>query len=134
VARRHDVTWIGAHVLCNAEDLDWVARMLDAYPNVNADTGARIAELGRVPRAAAHLLSSHPDRILFGTDDFPPEAAVYGVHRRFIETADEHIAYDPDPDRPPTQGRWAISGLDLPPDVLASVYAGNARRLIIDRA
>jgi predicted TIM-barrel fold metal-dependent hydrolase len=134
VARRHDVTWIGAHVLCNAEDPDWVARMLDAYPNVNAELGARIAELGRVPRAAARLLSSHPDRILLGTDDFPPEAAVYRVHRRFLETADEHIAYDPDPDQPPTQGRWAISGLDLPPEVLEAVYAGNARRLIIDRA
>jgi hypothetical protein len=120
-------------VLCNVEDLSWVARMLDTYPNVHADIGARIAELGRVPRAAAEVITSHPDRFLLGTDDFPPEAAVYAVHRRFLETSDEHFAYDPDPDQPPSQGRWAISGLDLPPDVLEAVYRGNARRLLSDR-
>jgi hypothetical protein len=27
-------------------------------------------------------------------------------------------------------GRWAVSGLDLPNDVLARVYAANALRLI----
>ena len=30
----------------------------------------------------------------------------------------------------PPQGRWAISGLDLPDDVLAKVYGDNARRLL----
>jgi predicted TIM-barrel fold metal-dependent hydrolase len=132
VARRDDVTWIGAHVLCNAEDLAWVERMLDTYPNVYADIGARIAELGRVPRAAARVIASHPDRFLLGTDDFPPQASVYGVHRRFLETADEHFPYDVDPDEPPSQGRWTISGLELAPDVLEAVYRGNARRLILD--
>ena len=46
IARRSDVTWIGAHVLCAAEDLAWVGRMLDTYPNAYADVAARIAELG----------------------------------------------------------------------------------------
>jgi predicted TIM-barrel fold metal-dependent hydrolase len=132
IARRSDVTWIGAHVLCNAEDTAWVARMLDAYPNAHADVAARIAELGRVPRAASQLIAAHPDRFLLGTDAFPPEPAVFEVHRRFLETADEHFAYDADPDEPPSQGRWTISGLDLPEDVLAAVYSGNARRLILE--
>jgi hypothetical protein len=30
----------------------------------------------------------------------------------------------------PPQGRWDISAVALPPDVLAQVYAGNARRLL----
>jgi predicted TIM-barrel fold metal-dependent hydrolase len=132
VARRTDVTWIGAHVLCNAEDTTWVARMLDTYPNVNADVAARIAELGRVPRAARELIERHQDRVLLGTDAFPPEAAVYAVHRRFLETADEHLPYDADSDEAPSQGRWTISGLDLSAEVLGAVYSGNARRLILD--
>jgi predicted TIM-barrel fold metal-dependent hydrolase len=128
VARHPATTFIGAHVACAAEDLAWVGRMLETYPNLHADLAARIAELGRQPRAARALLERHPDRILFGTDLFPPERDIYAVHFRFLETADEHFPYDTE--EPPTQGRWAISGLDLPSDILAAVYAGNARRLI----
>jgi predicted TIM-barrel fold metal-dependent hydrolase len=130
VARRSDVTWIGAHVLCNGENTAWVARMLDTYPNVYADVAARIAELGRVPRAARALIEAHPDRFLLGTDAFPPDPAVYEIHRRFLETADEYFPYDVDPEEAPSQGRWAISGLDLPPEVLRAVYGSNAKRLI----
>jgi predicted TIM-barrel fold metal-dependent hydrolase len=105
-----------------------VDRMLDTYPNLNADIAARIAELGRQPRATRALIERHPDRIVFGTDLFPPDREIYGVHFRFLETADEHFAYDTEGN--PSQGRWAISGLDLPSEILAAVYAGNARRLI----
>ena len=128
VARHPGTTFIGAHVGCNAEDLAWVGRMLGAYPNFHADLAARIAELGRQSRAACALIEAFPDRILFGTDDVPPSLETYTTHARFLESADEHFAYAPD-DIPP-QGRWAISGLDLPGEVLRKVYAGNAERLI----
>jgi predicted TIM-barrel fold metal-dependent hydrolase len=128
VARRHDVTFIGAHVAGVAEDLGRLARMLDAYPNLHADLAARIAELGRVPRATAALMRRHPGRFLFGSDGVPPSAEVYAVSFRFLETDDEHVPYSHDP--VPPQGRWAISCLGLPDDVLTRVYAGNARRLI----
>jgi predicted TIM-barrel fold metal-dependent hydrolase len=130
IARRSDVTWIGAHVLCAAEDLAWVDRILSTYPNANADIAARIAELGRVPRAAHDLLERHPDRFVFGTDAFPPDAATYAVHRRFFETADEAFPYDADPDESPSQGRWTISGLSLTGGALAGLYSANARRLL----
>ena len=130
IAHRSDVTFIGAHVLCCAEDLAWVSRMLDTYPNAHADVAARIAELGRVPRATKALIDRHPERVVFGTDASPPEPAVYEVHRRFFETADEAFPYDADPDETPSQGRWTISGVALEGDALAKVYAGNARRLI----
>jgi predicted TIM-barrel fold metal-dependent hydrolase len=130
IARRSDVTWIGAHVLCAAEDLAWVGRILSTYPNANADIAARIAELGRVPRAARALIERHPDRFVFGTDAFPPDAATYAVHRRFFETTDEAFAYDVDPEEPPSQGRWTISGLSLAGDALADLYSANARRLL----
>ena len=45
-----------------------------------------------------------------------------------METADECFPYSAD--NPPGSGRWPISALDLPGDVLGQVYAGNAERLI----
>ena len=102
--------------------------MLSTYPNFHVDIAARIAELGRQPRAATRLLLEHPDRVLFGVDMFPPDPADYAIHFRFLETDDEYFDYATD-DVPP-EGRWAISGLDLPDDVLRKVYGENARRLI----
>lgn len=128
VAAHPRTTFIGAHVASSAEDLGWVDRMLETYPNLFVDVAARIAELGRQPRQARDLLERRPDRILFGTDLFPPDARTYAIHFRFLETADEHFAYSPD--EVPPQGRWAISGLDLPDEILASVYAANAARAI----
>lgn len=128
VAAHPDTTFVGVHVGCYAENLGWVGRMLDAYPNFYVDIAARIAELGRQPRAAAALLLAHPGRVLFGTDEIPPDRRVYSIHFRFLETADEHFDYSLE-DPPPT-GRWKISGLDLPHDVLRQVYSANARRLV----
>ena len=128
VARRSDVTFIGAHVAGLAEDLGRLDRMLGAYANLHVDIAARVAELGRVPRASAALIARHPDRFLFGCDGVPPDSAEYAVAFRFLETNDEHVPYSPEPI--PPQGRWAISGLDLPDGALASLYSGNATRVI----
>jgi predicted TIM-barrel fold metal-dependent hydrolase len=100
----------------------------ERLPNLYIDIAARIAELGRQPRLARQLLMSHPDRVLFGTDIFPPSAEDYAIHFRFLETSDEYFDYSTDTVRP--QGRWRISGLDLPPKLLASIYSDNARRII----
>lgn len=127
VTRHRDTRWIVAHA-GYPEDLAWVARLLDGRPNVAIDIAGRLAELGRQPRAARALLTSFPDRVLFGSDCFPPEAGQYRLYFRFLETADEHFPYAAS--GVPSQGRWHISGLDLPRDVLARVYAGNATRMI----
>jgi predicted TIM-barrel fold metal-dependent hydrolase len=130
VASNPRTTFIGAHVACCAEDLAWVSRMLRSYPNLHLDFSQRIAELGRQPRAARRLFVDHADRVLFGTDELPPRRGAYETYFRFLETADEHFAYSPDPDDPWPQGRWRISGLDLPADTLAAIYRGNAVRLL----
>ena len=39
--------------------------MLDAYPNYRVDIAARVAELGRQPRAVREVIMAHPDRVLF---------------------------------------------------------------------
>jgi predicted TIM-barrel fold metal-dependent hydrolase len=128
VARHPRTTFIGAHVGCAAEDLGRVSRMLAAYPNWNVDLAARIAELGRQPYTAREFVCRWKERVLFGTDE-PPQPAAWSVNFRFLETWDESFPYDPD-GGPGSQGRWAIDGLGLPPDVLRLVYMGNARRLI----
>ncbi len=122
VATNPKVTFIGAHVGCNVDDLAWVARMLDAYPNFYVDVAARIADLGRQPRATTRLILAHPGRVLFGTDASPPTSEAYARHFRFFETDDECVS--------PGGVRWTISSIDLPADVLADVYGGNARRII----
>ena len=58
----------------------------------------------------------------------PPAVRTYQVYARFLETPDEHFAYSAG--EAPGQGRWAVSGLDLPDSVLRKVYRDNARRLI----
>ena len=73
VAANPATTFIAAHVAGAAEDLDRVERWLGAYPNLFVDIAARIAELGRQPRRARQLIVRHADRVLFGTDVFPPE-------------------------------------------------------------
>jgi predicted TIM-barrel fold metal-dependent hydrolase len=102
--------------------------MLDAYQNFHVDISARIAELGRQPRATRDLVLEHSDRVLFGTDVFPPDPEHVRVYFRFLETSDEYFPYSPE--EVGHQGRWNIYGLGLPDDVLRNVYSDNARRLI----
>lgn len=128
VARHPRTTFIAVHAGCQAEDLGRVGRMLAAYPNLNIDIAARIAELGRQPRATRDLILRFPDRVLFGTDEIPPDEEIYALHFRFLETLDEHFPHSTED--PPLMGRWHISGVDLPREVLEKVYAANAARIL----
>jgi predicted TIM-barrel fold metal-dependent hydrolase len=129
VATHPGTTFIGAHVGSMAEDLTAVSEMLERRPNFHVDISARIAELGRQPRAAKRLIERHPDRVLFGTDFFPPDAETYRLHFRFLETEDEHFPYWVT-EGPPPQGRWWISGLGLTPGQLRALYLGNAEAML----
>ena len=124
IARHPETTFVALHVANHPEDLDSVAAVLDRYPNVLTEIGAREAELGRQPRRAREFFLAYQDRILFGTDQTPSEG-MYRNWFRFLETADEGFDYW----NSPGQGRWTISGLDLPAEVLEKVYRTNAERL-----
>jgi hypothetical protein len=102
--------------------------MLDRYPNFYVDIGARIAELGRQPRATRRLVLSHQTRVLFRTAAFQVSKAVYRTYFGFLDTDDEDFAYGQS--EPPLTGRWRVSGVELPSDVLIDVYDVNAMRLI----
>lgn len=133
IASHPGTTFIGAHVGCAAEDLARVSRMLDAYPNYHVDLGGRMPELGRQPRATRALILRHPDRVLFGTDDYPVSSQSYPLWFRFLETADESFPYDlagTEIGHVPSMGRWNVSALDLPEPILSAIYAANAARIL----
>jgi len=122
-------TFVGAHAGGAAEDLDRVARLLDAAPNYTIDIAGRMAELGRQPRRFAGFVAQHPDRVLFGTDIYPASAEYFRLHARFLETLDEAFEYAPGEPVPP-QGRWTVSGLGLSAELLERVYRTNAQRVL----
>ncbi len=127
VRRQPNVTFIGAHVGCYAENLAWVSTMLDECPNFFVDISARIAELGRQPYAARKFLLKYADRVLFGSD-MGPDLEAYRIAYRFLETDDEYFNYSVG--EIPQQGRWHVHGVFLPDDVLKAIYSENARRLM----
>lgn len=127
VARHPHTTFIGAHVGCYAENLDWVGGLIERCPNFYIDISARIGELGRQPYTARRFFMNYPDRILFGTDA-GPNPDYYRIYYRFLETEDEYFNYNPD--EIPGQGRWFIYGLHLPDEVLKRVYHLNAKKLL----
>ncbi len=124
ITRHPETTFIGAHVGCYAENLAWVADLLDRCPNFYVDISARISELGRQPYTSRRFFLDYADQILFGTD-MGPDAETYRIYYRFLETDDEFFNYGPA--EIPSQGRWSIYGLFLPDNVLKKVYYLNAR-------
>lgn len=144
VARHPHTTFVGAHFGNAPEEPETVSRMLDAYPNLYVETGARIPEIGRHPAARMHdLFVRHRDRILFGTDlqigqrgtlvlgsagrEADPLARVpffYAAHFRYLETSDRGFEHPT-----PIQGEWTIDGIHLPREVLEDVYWRNAARV-----
>jgi predicted TIM-barrel fold metal-dependent hydrolase len=93
---------------------------LDRFANLYFDISARDYELGRQPRAALKFLNRYADRVLFGTD-MGRDKVVYLGWWRLLETADEFI---------PGRIWWRQYGLELPPEVLKSLYRTNAQRIL----
>ena len=122
-ARHPKTTFVSLHMGW-PENLDFVSRMLDQYPNVMVEFGAREAELGRQPQRTRELFLKYQDRIMFGTDN-SLEDELYRNHFRWLETTDDYF----EPWGYPSQGRWMIYGLGLPDPVLEKIYHGNAEQM-----
>ncbi|MBI4657280.1 MAG: amidohydrolase family protein [Verrucomicrobia bacterium] len=144
IERHPNTTFVCVHFANNPEDLDWVEKSLDRYPNMNADLAARIPEIGRHdPERVRRLFVKHQDRIFFATDfqvydqltlgsggSGPPPTdgnakIFFEKHWRWLETNDrnwEHMT--------PIQGDWTINAIGLPASVLRKIYFDNARRLL----
>lgn len=136
-ARHPKTQFVALHVGNFAEDLENVSTSLDRFPNMSVDIAARLNELGRQPRAARRFFDKYQDRIVFGTDatphgdKFPQQVfgeELYRIYFRFLETDDEYFDYAPA--AVPPQGRWRISAINLPDEILRKVYHQNAARLL----
>lgn len=122
--RKHPrTTFIACHFANCCYNLDKLGAMLDQFPNLYADIGARLGETAPIPRTAARFFTKYQDRLLYGTDmGFAPE--MYRTTFRILESEDEHF-YDWDF----STYHWPLYGFGLPDDVLKKVYADNARKI-----
>jgi len=122
--RKHPkTTFIAAHMGWHANDLARLGKMFDEMPNLYAEVGAVLYDLGRQPRAAHDFLVKYQDRVLFGKDSYQPDEFPY--YWRTFETADEYFDYYRD-----YHAFWKLYGLALPDAVLRKLYYGNALRLM----
>jgi len=127
VTRHSSTVFIGAHLGCYGENLDWVGKMLEACPNYYIDISARLGELGRQPYTARKFFIQYQDRILYGSD-MGPDLDMFRLSYRLLETDDEYFNYNVGD--VPQQGRWHAYGLYLPDDVLKKVYRENAMKVL----
>jgi predicted TIM-barrel fold metal-dependent hydrolase len=134
-ARHPKTRFINAHMAMLYYDMDKVAALLDKYPNADVELSASVQDLGRAPLLIRKFFLKYQDRILFGSDGNPTRGIeeFWVPHWRFLETFDEHFDHPAQlrsPTGAPLHGRWRISGIGLPDDVLRKVYYANALRYL----
>jgi predicted TIM-barrel fold metal-dependent hydrolase len=121
--KRHPRTkFVAAHMGWHANDLARLGRMFDAMPNLSAELGAVLYDIGRQPRAAHDFFVKYQDRILFGKDAYEPSE--YPYYWRVFETKDDYFDYYRN-----YHAFWKLYGIDLPDAVLKKVYYANALKL-----
>jgi len=121
--RHPKTTFVAAHLGWHANDLGRLGRMFDQMPNVLAEVGAVLYDIGRQPRSAHDFFIKYQDRLLFGKDSFQPEE--YPYYWRVFETRDDYFDYYRD-----YHAFWKLYGIDLPDVVLKKVYYQNALRIM----
>lgn len=120
--RNPRTTFVVAHLGWHANDLGRLAKMMTEMPNVHAEVGAVLYDIGRQPRAAHDFFVKFQDRILFGKDSYQPSE--YPYYWRVFETRDDYFDYYRD-----YHASWKLYGIDLPDAVLKKVYFANALRI-----
>jgi predicted TIM-barrel fold metal-dependent hydrolase len=123
IAKHPNTRFVLAHLGWHANDLGRLASMMDRWPNLYAEVGAVLYDLGRQPRTAHDFIVKYQDRILFGKDSFQPDE--YPYYWRTFETGDEYFDYYRD-----YHAFWKLYGMSLPDAVLKKLYFGNALTLI----
>jgi predicted TIM-barrel fold metal-dependent hydrolase len=123
VMKHPKTNFILAHMGWHANDLGRLGKMFDKMPNLYAEVGAILYEIGRQPRFAREFFTKYQDRILFGKDSFQPDE--YPYYWRVFETADDYFDYYRD-----YHAFWKLYGIDLPDPVLQKVYYKNALKLV----
>jgi hypothetical protein len=127
--------FVNAHFAMLYYDMDKVIALLDRFPNADVELSATVQDLGRAPRFSREFFLKYQDRILFGSDGNPGRGSeeFWEPHWRFLETFDEHFDHPAQlrsPTGAPLHGRWRISGMNLPDEVLRKVYYSNALKYL----
>ena len=115
--------FINAHMGWFPNNLAKLDSLMDTFPNMYAEIGAVIAELGRQPRNAQKFFIKRQDRILFGKDSWVPDE--YQTYFRVLESEDEYFPY-----HKKYHAYWKMYGLGLPDEVLKKVYYKNALKIV----
>ena len=124
VFRKHPkTTFIAAHMAWFPNNLGKLDSLMEVLPNMYAEIGAVIAELGRQPITAKKFFEKRQDRILFGKDSWVPDE--YPTYFRVLETNDEYFPY-----HKKYHAFWRMYGLGLSDEILKKVYYKNALKII----
>lgn len=117
-------TFIACH-LANCEyDLEILGKLLQKYPNLYAEFGARFAEVAPIPRYMFSFCEKYQDKLLYGTD-MGFSNHMYETTFRILESNDEHF-YETD-----LFGyHWALNGFGLKDTVLKKIYQDNAKKIL----
>jgi predicted TIM-barrel fold metal-dependent hydrolase len=124
VQKHPHTVFVACHLANCCYDLAKLGALLDRYPNLYADIGARFAETAAVPRTAARFFQKYQGRLVYGTD-MSRSKQMYLTTFRILETEDEHF-YDWNL----FTYHWPLNGFGLSDTVLRKVYAGNARKIL----
>ncbi len=121
--RKHPkTTFVAAHMGWHANNLARLGKMFDQMPNLYAEVGAVLYDIGRQPRGAHEFFIKYQDRILFGKDAYYPEE--YPYYWRVFETSDDYFDYYRG-----YHAFWKLYGVDLPDAVLKKLYFQNALKV-----
>lgn len=122
--KKHPNTiWVLAHLGWHAQDLGRLGRMFDSLPNLYAEVGAVLYDIGRQPRMAHDFFIKYQDRLIFGKDSYQPDE--YPYYWRVFETNDDYFDYYRD-----YHAFWKLYGIGLPDAALRKLYYGNALKII----
>lgn len=124
VKRHPRTTFIACHLANCCYDLQKAGQLLDRYPNLYMDIGARFSELSPVPDNASAFLEKYSDRIFYGTD-MDRSLEMYRITFRILESDDEHFYA-----RDFFTYHWPLYGLDLKDKILSRIYYKNAERIL----
>ena len=116
--------FIACH-LANCEyDLGILGTLLQRFPNLYAEFGARYGETATIPRYMNSFCEKYQDRLLYGTDmGYSPH--MYETTFRILESNDEHF-YETD-----LFGyHWPLYGFGLQDQVLRKIYGENAKKIL----
>lgn len=127
VKRHPKTTFIASHYANCCYDLSILAALLDKYPNLYAEIGARYAETAPIPRYMNKFFEKYQDRILYGTD-MGFDKQMYQITFRILESSDEHF-YESEQ----FGYHWALHGFGLSNQVLRKVYRENALKILKQR-